>query len=203
MLKRLSALAALALTVMATGCAHGPGRYNVTVQLDDAMRQKLGDLGDRNFEVDLVAVNSLENDRWSNASVTNYWQPNDAFKGSIPTKVMIFNSKAVQQAAATSTAAPKTAAGAATQPSAYSQTLSAKDPIWDKWYANKNDKSVYHLYVIGQLPGVFDDLPGDRDVRRQILPLNVEEWPSGTKDILIQVRPTGIVALTTPKVHKK
>ena len=54
--------------------------------------------------------------------------------------------------------------------------------------------------VITRVDGA--QVSGSGDVRRQILPLNVEEWPSGTKDILIQVRPTGIVALTTPKAHK-
>jgi hypothetical protein len=204
MLTRLKALAALTLAAVATvGCAHGPGRYNVTVQLDDAMRQRLSELTNRNIEVDLVAVNDIENTRWQDASMTKYWQPGDPLKGSIPTKVMIFNPTAVQAAAATSPApSTQSAKAAATQPSAYSQTLAATDPIWNKWYANKNDKSVYHLYVLALLPGVFDDQPGDRDPRRQILPLNVERWPNGTKNILLKVQTTGIVTVTTPKPQK-
>jgi hypothetical protein len=205
MVNRLKAFAALAIAALSTvGCAHGPGRYNITVQLDDAMRQRLSELTDRNIEVDLLAVNNVENDRWENASVNRYWQPGDPLKGSVPTKVMIFNPKAVQAAAATRpSSSTQSAAAAATQQSAISQTLSAKDPIWDKWYANKNDKSVYHLYVLALLPGVFEDAPGDRDPRRQILPLNVEMWPNGTKDILLKVQTTGIVTVTTPKPKKR
>ncbi len=204
MLKRLSAIAALSVAAFAAGCAHGPGRYNVTVQLDEAMRQRLAQLGDRNIEVDLVAVNSVENDRWENASMTSYWQPGDPLKGSVPTKVMYFNSKQAQAAATTNPAKPgQTASQAATQPSGFSETLSATDPIWYKWYANKNDKSVYHLYVLALLPGIIADQPGDRDPRRQILPLNQEEWPNGTKDILLKIEPTGVITVTTPKPHKK
>lgn len=205
MVNRLKALAALTLAALsAVGCApHGPRAYNVTVQLDDAMRQRLTELTNRNIEVDLVAVNDKENERWEPYSMTRYWQPGDPLKGSVPTKVMIFDPKAVQAAASTRPGASnQTAAKAATQPSAYSQTLSSTDPLWKKWYANVNDKSVMRLYVLALLPGVFEDQPGDRDPRRQIVPLNIEQWPNGTKDILLKVQTTGIITVTTPKPRK-
>jgi hypothetical protein len=187
MLKRLSALCGLGLVALsAVGCSCAPGRYNVTVQLDDAMKQRLEDLGNRKIQVDLVAVNAKEHERWENYSMTQYWQPGDSLKGSIPTYSMVFSPKA-----------------AATQPgeAASTHTLTAKDPIWDKWYANTTDKDVMHLYVLALLPGTYTDEPGDRDPRRQILPLGTCRWDKN--NILLKVQTTGIITVTTPKPEKQ
>ena len=80
------------------------------------------------------------------------------------------------------------------------QTLSAKDPIWDTWFANASDKDLMRLYVLVQLPGTIDDQPGNTDPRRQILPLGKCRWEGDS--VNLQIQPTSVRTLTNFKVDK-
>jgi hypothetical protein len=170
--KSLSLLAIALMALMSVGCCHAT-RLNVTVELDPAMKQRLVDLSNRSIEVDLVAVNSTQHKRWENYSMDQYWNPPFELKNSAVVHAMTLD------------------------PSHTSVTLTAKDPIWDKWLANGNEKDVMRLYVLASLPGTIGDKPGDSDPRRQILPLSSCRWSS--TDVKLVVQKTGIVTVTAPK----
>lgn len=175
MLKRMMSVLAVGLfALLSVGCCPNQ-RMNVTVELDDAMKQRLAELSGRNIQVDIVALNSAEHQRWKDYSMTTYWTPPYELKNSVPVYSMIFDP------------------GKST-----SQTLSAKDSIWDKWWANASDKDQMRLYVVALLPGTFDDKPGNTDARRQIMPLGKCRWNGDT--VKIQVQRAGIRTLTNFKI---
>jgi hypothetical protein len=172
MIKQVSAFVVLAfMGLMSVGCcANKP--INVTVSLDDAMRQSLQD---RKIEVDIVALNAKQAERWETYSMTDYWRPGDTLYGSVPTKSFVFDPT-----------------------KADAQTLWTNDPIWNQWLANARKDDVMQLYVLALLPGMTVDQPGDKDPRRQILPLNSCRWDK-VKEIRLMVQKTGIITITPPK----
>ncbi|MGN6366885.1 MAG: hypothetical protein ACTHN5_01350 [Phycisphaerae bacterium] len=175
MIRNALALAALAcMGMLAVGCSCNPTKLNVTVSLDDAMRQKLEA---RKIEVDIVALDSkLAQARWETYSMTHYWEPGDERRESVDSYKMIFDPK-----------------------NAEPHTLSKTDPHWDKWFGKSGGEM--QLYVLALLPGLIDDQPGDKDPRRQILPLGSCRWNS--TDVKLLVQKDGIITLTPPKPEKK
>jgi hypothetical protein len=151
---------------------------NVTVELDPAMKQRLADLG-RAIEVDIVAVNPAENQRWQDYSMTKYWQPPFELKTSVQGEIF---SKKLDATTTT-------------------MVLNKNDPMWAKWFATANAKGAPHLYILAQLPGTFDDQPGEKDQRRQILPLGSCRWE--TQDVKVLVQTDRIRTLTAYKPDKK
>jgi hypothetical protein len=176
MLKRLAAIFILPfILIPLAGCPCGlaggfdgkkPISYNVTVSLDDEMRQSLGT---RKVEVDLVGINEKQNERWQNYSMTKYWQPGDALSGSVQVKKLIFDPGNTS-----------------------AQTLSSSDPIWDTWLKDGANR----LYVLTLLPGITADAEGDKDPRRQIEPLACYRWLKHDGNIEIKVQRTGIITTT-------
>ncbi len=170
MLKKIMALFVLTfMGLMSVGCC-STTKLNVTVSLDDAMRAKLDN---RKIEVDLVALNSKQAERWETYSMTSYWQPGDQLRDSVDSYKMVFDP---------SNNTP--------------QTLTIKDPHWDKWLAQGSSDKM-QLYVLALLPGLYDDAPGDKDPRRQILPLASCRWSS--TNVQMTVQKTGIITTTPPK----
>ena len=171
MLKKVLALFVLTcMGLMSVGCC-STTKLNVTVALDDAMRAKLES---HKLEVDLIALNSNQAERWESYSMTQYWQPGDALRDSVDSYKMILDP-----------------AGAT------SGTLSAKDPHWDKWFARGGSDKMQLYVLVGVLPGTYDDAVGDKDPRRQILPLQSCRWTS--TDVHMLVQKTGIITTTPPK----
>ncbi len=171
MIKKLSALALLTfMGMMSVGCC-STTKLNVKVDIDDAMRERLGS---RKLEVDLVALNSKQSERWESYSMTSYWQPGDSLRESVDSYKMIFDPTQNQP-----------------------MTLSMNDPHWDKWFAQGAGDTMKLYVLVGVLPGSYDDQPGDKDARRQILPLASCRWNS--KDVHMTVQKTGIITTTPPK----
>jgi hypothetical protein len=174
MIRKVLALAALGvMSLMAVGCSCAPAKLNVTVSLDDAMRQKLEA---RKIEVDIVALNSKQSDRWETYPMTKFWEPNDDLRESVDSYKMIFDPAKADP-----------------------QTLAKSDPHWAKWFANSGGGDM-QLYVLALLPGLYDDAPGDKDPRRQILPLGSCRWNS--TDVKLLVQKDGIITITPPKSDK-
>ena len=48
---------------------------NVTVSLDDAMKQQLAENSNRKIEVNLIALNTSDHQRYQDYSMTDYWDP--------------------------------------------------------------------------------------------------------------------------------
>ena len=167
--KTLSLMALMLFGLLFVGCCPTT-RLNVTVELDDAMKQSLGS---RQIRVDLVGLNAQQHVRWQNYSMTKYWEPGDPVRESVPTKELIFDSKNSVQ------------------------TLSNKDSLWDKWLADTGDKAMPRLYVLALLPGLIQDQDGNKDPRRLILPLGKCRWDS--TDVHIIVSQTGIIPHPAPR----
>jgi hypothetical protein len=164
-----SLLAVMLLGLLNVGCCPTT-RLNVTVELDDAMKQALGT---RQIRVDVVGLNAQQHVRWQNYSMTKYWEPGDPVRESVPTQPWILDAKTP------------------------SKSMTTKDPLWDKWLADTGDKSMPRLYVLALLPGLISDQDGNKDPRRLILPLGECRWDS--KDLHVVVSQTGIVPHPAPR----
>jgi len=166
---RPAPLLALALLVMGlAGCASGPQpkAYSIHVTLDDA-------LVGTSVQVDLVGVNTLADlPKWQGYSVTEYWQPQNAFRRDAHKYSMQFGRET-----------PK------------SQTLASTDPIWTDWLKT----GAMNVVLIADLPGAAADQTGNADPRRLILPLDAAAWGSDVKQIEILVQESGFKLLTARK----
>ena len=64
------------------------------------------------------------------------------------------------------------------------QVIKSDDPIWQAWLAGGSDKDPPQIYVLVQLPKVFDaakdDKEGNEDARRQILTTKSCRWQSSS-----------------------
>jgi hypothetical protein len=169
--KVLSFLALIVFSLLSVGC--GAARLNLTVELDDAMKQAVGG---RQIAVDVVVLNALQHVRLQNYSMTKYWEPNDQVRNDLPNRdILLFD------AAHTS------------------YTISDKDAMWDKWYADSSDKSMPRLYILVQPPGVASpDQDGSKDQRRLILPLDKKRW--STTNVHIVISPSGVTSHPSPVI---
>src|SRR3954465_10423 len=106
-------LAVVALfAFMAVGCCPVT-RLNITVELDPAYRAQIGD---SKVQVDVVAINPNEHQRWQNYSMTQYWS-DETMRKSVPVVTLTLDGS-----------------------KNFSQTISSNDPIWQKWLAGANEK---------------------------------------------------------------
>ncbi len=119
--------------------------------------------------VDLVGVNGSNLPRWEAYDMSKYWKENDAMRRDADKVVLNFVSG-----------------------QSLSQSLPVTDPKWEQWKA----KGVTHVLVLADLPGQQASKVGNQDARRQILPLDKCNWPSGTKKLTVLVQRSGIVAVT-------
>jgi hypothetical protein len=173
-------LAGMALVAfLAVGCSPITP-LNVTVALDPAYKF------DGQMQVDIVAINPNDHQRWRDYSMTKYWEPNDAMRKSVPVYTMTLDPAKTP-----------------------SQTLSASDPIWGKWLAGANEKDPPKLYVLAGIRKAWnaekDDKPGDQDPRRQMLPLGASRWDKSLgspPNVKLTVKATGIITDTQPKRDK-
>jgi hypothetical protein len=168
---------------LAVGCCPVTPLH-VTVSLDPSLRSGPDKL-DGQIQVDIVAINPNEHQRWRDYSMTQYWRPTDPMRKSVPVFSVILD--------------------ADKNPS---QTLSASDPIWSKWLAGANEKDPPKLYVLAGIRKNWtaaDDKPGDQDPRRQILPLGSCRWDKNLgspPNVKLTVKTTGVITDTQPKRDK-
>ena len=130
------------------------------------------DVCQKSVEVHLVGINRFEKDRWDNMSMTEYWQPENPQRKSAKeyTYVIHFGEGPCKA------------------------TLDKKDPMVDVW----KDRKAEYLLVLADLPGVFQDLPGNADARRLQLPaLDSADW-GWQKSIDIAINSSDIVTLVIP-----
>jgi hypothetical protein len=133
------------------------------------------DVCGKSVEIHLVGVNKSQEKQWDTESMTKYWEPENQLRTSAKayTRVIKFG-----------------------QGLPCEIILDKKDPIRKIW---KKRKAEY-LYILADLPGIFDDEDGDADARRlQIPALNSNCWPFLENKIKINVESSGIVRLTPHK----
>ena len=143
-----------------TGCGSGAaaGRYDVTVRLAESLKDPT-DGSVPSLEVDLVGVNEANKTTWIGKSMTRYFGGEDQLRADATKTTFVFD---------TGDSEPK--------------TLERQDPKWDSWL----DQGARELFVLVNLPGVREDLPGDGDPRRMILPLARNRWEGRVLEIEIQ-----------------
>jgi hypothetical protein len=127
----------------------------------------------KSVEVHLVGVNRFEKDQWENMLMTEFWQPENKLRQSAKdyTYVIQFGQGPCEN------------------------VLGKKDPIRKVW---KKRKAEY-FFVLADLPGIFDDLPGNADARRLRLPApNSACWGWRQTQIRVSVEGSNIVPLTIP-----
>lgn len=157
----------IALLAGISGCASAPKPtpYEIAVTLDPALEGT-------SLQVDLVGANELSDlPKWQNYSVTEYWQPGNAFRRDANNVTLSFGRG---------------------QP--MTQTLSSTDPRWAEWLRT----GALYLVILADLPGAVNDQAGNADPRRLILPLDRAAWGSKTNQIEIVVQESGL-RLVTPR----
>ena len=170
--KRMTALAVAGALALGLGGCGGAKmwRGDVEVRPDAALVNQPG--GAPTIRVDLVAVNDVDLNAWQAKAMSEYWEPGDALRTSAEFKyTMTF-------------AEGRTGA----------QTLVKKDQIWNEW----KSRGAMHLLVLADLPGSHQDLPGDTDARRKVLPLDSSRWEPNQK-IRILLQRAGVRVETPPK----
>ena len=128
----------------------------------------------KSVEVHLVGVNKSQIGRWDEVSMTKYWEPENELRKSAKdyTHVVRFGQGPCEI------------------------TLSTKDPIRRTW----KKRRVEYLYILADLPGIFDDKDGIADARRSRIPaLNSECWPFFENKVNINIESGDIVCLTPHK----
>lgn len=156
------------LALVCGGCASAPKprAYNVELTLDPS-------LAGTSLQVDLVGVNELSDlPKWQNYSVTDYWQPGNAFRRDAQKATLAFGRN---------------------QPA--TQTLAFNDPAWANWLKT----GAMHLVVVADLPGAVSDQVGNADPRRLILPLDRSAWGKKVDKLQIAVQESGLRLLTPRK----
>lgn len=157
----------LAAIVGLSGCATAPkpSAYEVAVTVDPS-------LAGASLQVDLVGANELSDlPKWQTYSVTEYWQPGNAFRRDANKVTLAFGR-----------GRPET------------QVLASTDPRWAEWLRT----GALHLVIVADLPGPVSDQTGNADPRRLILPLDRAVWGSKTSRIEVIVQESGL-RLVTPR----
>lgn len=127
----------------------------------------------KSVEVHLVGVNRFEKDLWETTSMTDYWTPGSQLRKSAKgyTYVMQFGSGPCEIA------------------------LDKKDPVLKAW----KERKAEYMFVLADLPGVYEDSAGNADARRLRLPaLGSDRWGMRKKKIDIRIEESNIVSLTVP-----
>jgi len=170
---RSQTLGLLVIGLLAGGCSRVA---NVMVTRSVAVTAA-DDVCQKSVEVHLVGINRFEKDRWDNISMTEYWQPENPLRKSAAgyTYVIHFGDGPCKV------------------------TLDKKDPMVTVW----EERQAEYLLVLADLPGVFQDLPGNADARRLQLPaLDSAAW-GWEKNIDIAVNNGDIVALVIPESNSE
>jgi len=153
------------------------GRYDVKITLSQSMTDSTGMLP--SVEVHILALDVVRGKALQSLSMSDYWNPNRP-KDDYVKHTMHFG-----------------------EGHPHSRILRRSDPIWTEW----DRAGATWLFVLADLPGVYDDKDHVQDPRRMILPLDPREW-RGYRGIDIMIEPGGIYNLTprgrtTEKKKKK
>ena len=163
-----SLISGLVVAVVLAGCASAPKPvpYNIEITLD-------GSLAGTSLQLDIIGANETSDlPKWQNYSVTQYWQPGNAFRRDARKVTFAFGRG---------------------QPTV--QTLLSSDPQWAEWLRT----GALHLVLVADLPGAMSDQVGNADPRRLILPLDRAAWGSKVNKIEIVVQGSGLRLMTPRK----
>lgn len=135
----------LAWCIMLFGCgtpAPNPRPVNLILNANQ-------NLGSSTVRVDVIGVNSTDQNSLSGYPVDAYFNPANPLRQSLNKKTFVFGEG---------------------QPASY--VLPMDDPVWGQWM----DRGAENLLIIADLPGIFKE---GSDMRRVVLPLDEYRWPNG------------------------
>jgi len=170
----VAAMAAV-LTLVGCGGAKRLGRYDLVVTADPSLRD--GGTGRLPLvEVDLIGVAESDLGNWGAQGVDQHFSGENAVRNDAKsyTHTVTFS-----------------------QDDAGAKVLKAGDPIWQTW----QKRGVTHLYVFGSAR-TFRNTPGGPDRRKMSIPLTTDKWESGTRQIDIVLKGSGVDCATAQKVMK-
>jgi hypothetical protein len=130
-------------------------------------------LKDSSVVADVIPANEYDLARLRTYSINQYWQPDDSMRQGLNKVTFSFVSG-----------------------QDLNREIKATDPRWQKWIKS----GAQYLVIVADLPGVYQDLPGSQDPRRQILPICKCYWPAGTKDLVVNVQSSGVSVMSAPRV---
>lgn len=160
-------LMASVLALVVAGCRTTRarmGRYDVKITLSESMTDSTGMLP--SVEVHILALDTVRGKALQGLSMSDYWNPNRV-KDDYVKHTMQFG-----------------------EGNPHSRILRRTDPIWSEW----DRAGATWLFVLADLPGIYDDKEHVQDVRRMILPLDPSHWRYTGIDVMIE--PGGIYCLT-------
>lgn len=123
--------------------------------------------------VDVIPADEYDLERLRTYSINKYWQADDPMRKDLTKVSFSFVSG-----------------------NHLDREIKATDPRWKKWIKS----GAQYLVIIADLPGVYQDRSGSQDPRRQMLPICRCYWPSGTKDLTVEVQASGVRVVTPPRV---
>lgn len=175
----LKLLGALSMVIVVSACSSSVKDFNVTLQIDDSLRNQYGLLP--SFEVDVVAINADQEERIKNYDIDEYFEYQNPLRISLPKRTLKFS-----------------------EDSAKSQSITSSDPIWKSWASNKAEI----LVLIANLPYAHGGLSNNTgtqghdnlDGRRLLVPMQREHWYSlPTWSLYFLITPSGLIQLDKPK----
>jgi len=170
-----ASVACAGLAMVGCSSSDKTGRYDIVVALSPSMTNpETGRVP--SVEVDVVGVGPTQEARWREYRMSQYFGGGDALRQSATKVTLPFTTD---------------------NPGA--KTVERDNPVWDQWAQG----GATRLFVLVNLPGFgeSDDLAGEADGRRLILPLERARW-SGRR-IEIEIRPREIVCLTPLRAEKR
>lgn len=173
--KVIAGFVAILCSAILVGCATcKPGDPGMPRKYD--IEVNLDDsLKNSSVVVDLVGINSAGLARWQAYDMEKYWVDGDPMRQDASKVTFDFVTD-----------------------STLKRTLSMTNSIWATW----QDKGVDHVMVLANLPVTAASLPGNQDVRRQVLSLGVCHWPDKTTQLRVSVKRSGIEVLTPARSSK-
>ena len=127
-------------------------------------------LAGSSIQVDLIGANELSDlPKWQTYSVSEYWKPGNAMRRNADKTVLEFGPG---------------------KPTTY--VFAANDPAWNRWLG----AGAMYLVVMVDLPQLSDDMAGNADPRRLIVPLDTRKWPKDAATLDLFVQESGVRLLT-------
>lgn len=161
-----SLVGAAVLTLLLASCetAPEPRAFAIQVTLDST-------LVGTSVQIDFIGANQATDlPKWQSYNLTEYWQPNNAFRRDAAKYTMQFDRDKPNR-----------------------QMLLANDAHWAEWLRT----GAQNLVIVADLPGITGE--GNSDGRRLILPLDKNAWDSKTQTIEVLVQESGLKLMTPRK----
>jgi hypothetical protein len=125
-----------------------------------------GGITQKSVEIHIRGINETEKQRWQQLSMTNYWQPDSqSAKSAMDRRITLYMG--------------------AGKPSIYEISKKDYPEVWKKWEGN----NASYLLVLVDMPIVanpYQDMSGNADARRLLVPLKNCCWKDGVINLAIE-----------------